>query len=483
MILPETLDIDDKDELIQLFEQVNVTLSALIISKLMETNNNYGEEIFNTALSEMSQINLNAKNLVKTKYNDMIIEDMQSYKSLFEYKGQPFELNQYNLEVLNAGIKTTNSTLNNLSGTVAFASQTAYVNALDEAYAKVYISGVDYKTAIQDAVKKLVSKGITLKDSLGRSIQLKTAVKRNLLMGLQQTANKINENIADELGCNGYETTAHTGARLTHQVWQGRQFAITREDAEKYGVGLWADIKDELYDYNCRHHYSGIILGISEPAYTEEELKEMQDPDLNERLELIRTKQSQKYELQRSKKIYEKSGIDANSEISKINAQINKINQEIKFINQYTVKEQQALNDYISSKSIGLNEKLRNNIALTDDELEFVANLDSALSKTSNYNGTIVRVLEMYDPEIFVKQLALNEEYSTNQYLSFSNKEGHNDNANIKIYIANSKYGKNLTTINKIGENEVLYQRNKKFKTLNIEEKNDIIYVLWEEIE
>ena len=148
----------------------------------------------------------------------------------------------------------------------------------------------------------------------------------------------------------------------------------------------------------------------------------------------------------------------------------------------YNKEEERAFNYYISPSSIKLNEKLRKNIELDNDEKIIVDNLDRALNKTPNYEGNIVRTIQMDNPYDFIDKLKLNKKYSTNQYLSFSNKEGYNPNANIKIYISNSTKGKNLTKINKIGENEVLYQRNKEFRTLNITEKNGIIYVLWEEL-
>ncbi len=334
MISPELLDISDEDEIVQYYEEANIIIAALIVASLFKQDNvDYSDAILNEALNEITSKKLNIRNSVRKKYNEVIKDDMQSYKPLFEHKGLKFELDENNLETLNIGIRRTNGTLDNLTGVFAFASRQAYVDAVDKAYMQTSIGGVDYNTAIRNAVKELTEKGITLKDSLGRNIQLKTAVKRNLLMGLQQTANEINEKVADELGCNGYETTAHVGARPSHQVWQGRMFAKTRKDAKKYGVGYWGDIKEELNDYNCRHHYSGIILGISEPAYTEEELKKMQDPDLNEKITKTKAKKSEKYNLQRAKRIYEKSGVDAKEEISEINSKIRKVNQDIRNIN------------------------------------------------------------------------------------------------------------------------------------------------------
>lgn len=501
MISPELLDIKDKNKIIKLFEQVNINITANIINRLSNTKiidsytlsqlnyilQNNGDEIFLDALEQTTSINLQLKNELKALFNEMIKDDMSSYLPLYKFRGLDFKLTPLQLSLLNAGLKTTSGLLENLTHTVAFAAQQIYVEAVDKTFMQVATGSTDYETAIRKTVLELAKKGITLKDSIGREIQLKTAVKRNLLMGLQQTANQINEDVGQELGCNGYETTAHTGARPSHQVWQGKQFAKTKEDAEKYGVGLWDDVKDELNDYNCRHHYSGIILGVSSPAYTKKELKEMQDPDLNQRLNKIKSKQSKKSNLQRTKKILEKSNINANKEVKSINEKINKINKDINEINKnktskYTKDEKGAFNYYISPSSITLNEKLRNNLKLDDYEDKIVKNLDKALEKTNNYSGDIVRVLEMDDPQAFANQLKNDKKYSTNQYLSFSNKEHYNDNANVKIYISNSKGGKDLTKINQIGEGEILYQRNKEFIPLHIEEKDGIIYMLWEEL-
>lgn len=148
---------------------------------------------------------------------------------------------------------------------------------------------------------------------------------------------------------------------------------------------------------------------------------------------------------------------------------------------QYTYEENYALNKYFSPYSIVLNEKLRNKEKLTKEEQKIVNDLDNALKKTPNYNGPVVRTLEMINPKDFVSTLRVNEIYKTNQYLSFSDKEGYNDSANIKIYIENSKKGRDLRKINSIGESEVLFERNTEFKTLSIIEKHDIIYVIWEE--
>ena len=88
--------------------------------------------------------------------------------------------------------------------------------------------------------------------------------------------------------------------------------------------------------------------------------------------------------------------------------------------------------------------------------------------RVSNYEGFIVRGMEIPDIDAFIEKFKVDDIFTTNQYLSFSIGKTFNEYANVKIYIENSKYA--------------LYERNKKFKILNVVKRDDIIYMVWEEI-
>ena len=146
--------------------------------------------------------------------------------------------------------------------------------------------------------------------------------------------------------------------------------------------------------------------------------------------------------------------------------------------------EQYAINQYISSESYKINETLRNNIKLTDEQKRMRDNLDSVLNKCNNYNGNIVRVLEIKDKELlkdFLKKNKIGKIENWKEYLSFSDKESYNKNANIKIYV-NSTRAKDIRKYNEI-ESEILYPRNSKFVTRNIVKQHGTYYILWEEID
>ena len=107
----------------------------------------------------------------------------------------------------------------------------------------------------------------------------------------------INESNAEKLETNYFETTYHSGARPTHQPWQGRVYS-KEELVSVCGLGTVTG----LCGANCYHNYYPFIKGVSERTYTDEELDRMNQED-NEKRE-FRGKSYTKYEaLQRQGKL------------------------------------------------------------------------------------------------------------------------------------------------------------------------------------
>lgn len=79
--------------------------------------------------------------------------------------------------------------------------------------------------------------------------------------------------ISKELGCDGFEVDAHPGCRPSHEFMQGQMYSYDgdkRIDGVLYKDGSEALAK--LNDYGCLHFKTGVILGVSEPRYSKEEL-------------------------------------------------------------------------------------------------------------------------------------------------------------------------------------------------------------------
>lgn len=295
MLTPEYLDSIEFNDVVELYNKLNIEITADIINRVSEMQDitetsrkqleilkqTNGTEIFNQALEETSMLTAQTKKLLKQLFEDMAKEDIEGYKELYEYRDKPFKLSETQYKILNQGLKETNKTLKNFTSTIAFQSQQAYVEAVDSAFMKVASGAFDYATAISTACQELANKGITLKDKKGRNVQLEVAVRRNVMTGIQHTANNINRDIEEYLGCDGYEVTAHLGARPSHAEAQGKQYAIKHSTKISRDYLLWSEVESLWSEYNCRHTYFGIILGISEPVYTDKELKEFREATVN----------------------------------------------------------------------------------------------------------------------------------------------------------------------------------------------------------
>lgn len=154
-------------------------------------------------------------------------------------------------------------------------------------------------------------------------------------------------------------------------------------------------------------------------------------------------------------------------------------------------EEMGAIMQYKSFDSYKINDALRNtdDIAkLTSDEQKFIKVLDQALSKTPTYSGELIRTVNFSDHldasdrvDQFVADYMPGKIISIPQYWSTSKKNGYDPNAEIFIYIEDSKMGHDISSIG-LDESEVLYDRDKRFKVVDKAFKDEKWYILLEEV-
>ena len=189
----------------------------------------------------------------------------------------PLEENAQLQKLISAQIAETAGKCENLTNTMGFADHDflgrvyylsmtyMYRQEMDSAHMKVATGATDYMTAIRQACNKLAASGVrTIDYESGRSDRIEVAARRALLTSVAHVTHRISEQNGEELGADGWEMSAHSGSRPSHAVYQGRQY--TQEQYERI-------IKPLISEPNCRHDVFPIILGVSEPVYTEEELK------------------------------------------------------------------------------------------------------------------------------------------------------------------------------------------------------------------
>lgn len=194
----------------------------------------------------------------------------------------PLEENAQLQKLISAQIAETAGKCENLTNTMGFADHDflgrvyylsmtdMYRREMDSAHMKVATGATDYMTAIRQACNKLAASGVrTIDYESGRSDRIEVAARRALLTSVAHVTHRISEQNGEELGADGWEMSAHSGSRPSHAVYQGRQY--TQEQYERI-------IKPLISEPNCRHDVFPIILGVSEPTYTEEELQNIDQP-------------------------------------------------------------------------------------------------------------------------------------------------------------------------------------------------------------
>ena len=147
-----------------------------------------------------------------------------------------------------------------------------YISIIDKGITAVTTGTMDYNTAIRNAVKEMLDSGLRTVDfESGYSRRLDSQIRMNLLEGTRRLNMEMLDITSKEFGADGYEITAHGLCAPDHQFIQGRQF--TKKEYERLNKTLDRPIGT----LNCKHIAIPIIIGVSEPTYSDKELDKIID--------------------------------------------------------------------------------------------------------------------------------------------------------------------------------------------------------------
>ena len=150
-----------------------------------------------------------------------------------------------------------------------------------------------------------------------------------------------------------------------------------------------------------------------------------------------------------------------------------------------TKDEEGAILRYMSSDSYGLNEALRNGEELSEEDKEWVKNLDNALDKMPYYEGSLQRSLSFFSEEGlngFLKDHQAGYVVTYPAYTSMTaNDTPYDTNAQVQIILLHTSHGKDIRHYNS-NEQEVLYKRDKKFKVLYNGVVDNVYVIYMEEV-
>ena len=188
----------------------------------------------------------------------------------------PFERNPVMQQIVSAAVELAQDDFTNLTQTLgmvdpfgnALPLQDVYRACTDFAFKQVFTGAADYNTAVRQATANLAKYGVRVIDyESGVHTGMEAAVRRNIMGGLGLMQEQIAQHNHDALGANGWEISAHAASAPDHEPIQGRQYS----DAEYESLNN--SLVRRIGTLNCGHAAFPIIFGVSNPMYTEEQLR------------------------------------------------------------------------------------------------------------------------------------------------------------------------------------------------------------------
>lgn len=267
--------------------------------KLLESGR-VQEEIIRILAEKTGRTEAELKKLMQQAAKDGLRID----KAIYEEAGRtvpPLADNEALRAILNAGYRATAQTMKNITRTTAVTASQQFERVLDEAWLKVTSGAFSTDEAVRSAVKDLSAQGVkSIQYASGREYSLEAAVRRAVVTGVNQTCGKLQLELADELGCDLMEITAHAGARPSHAVWQGQIVSRSGQPGyltfEDIGYGTVGGFKGA----NCRHDWNPYFEGMPR-TWTEEKLRELNEPRYT-----YNGKQLTEYEAQQTQRYHER---------------------------------------------------------------------------------------------------------------------------------------------------------------------------------
>ena len=432
-------------------------------------------------------------------------------------------------EILTNATKEVLTTFNKQNNSLLASAGDEYRNIVNKVSSQVLAGTKTTNKAMQEAVSQLAEKGLTgFTARNGARWSTEAYTKMVIRSNTRNTINRIQEERIKNSGGNYIEVSSHIGARPLCAKDQGQVFSFNGDTTpieDLYGnrinVRAWSSsTRGEpagIFGINCRHSGHMFIPGISvkremdftkaenDETYIESQKQRLYERTIrNKKREIamlkqtgaedsyIRRKQNSLSNIGKEYLVFlDKTGrtrITANewigsSTISPKNS--TKIitpyqsKKKKNGSNQLTKQDIGFIKDWVSSDSYKINDLLRNNRKISKEWKTKINGINNAIKKQPKYEGNIVRVLEINDLSSFLKDYEIDKPIKYKEFLSFSDKEGYNNKANVKIYVV-SKHGRDIRDFNQ-DESEILYPTDSSFIVKNIKQQDGVVYILLEE--
>lgn len=286
-----------EDELMQLFGSYDQTLSRISDQYLQLMGEHLKEigDLLPSDVHRLQQIRRMNKNLSKIRrrianaagmsekevqkvFEEIAQTDVRMAQKILGVK-ETIKVSENTAlkRIIKAQARETAQAMKNLSNTTVVSKW--YQDAVDEAVSAVQSGVEDYGTAIRRVIREAGQSGLRVTDKGTRVVdyesgyarRLDSAARMNVLDGVRHLNQSIMEQVGRIFDADGIEIDAHALCAEDHLPYQGLQFS--NEQFEE----IQGSLRRPFGEWNCRHSWHPIILGISKPTYSKQQLKEMRD--------------------------------------------------------------------------------------------------------------------------------------------------------------------------------------------------------------
>lgn len=270
---------------------------------------------FEKITNEIAKVSkMNVKDIYKI-YEEVAKQDQRFASTFYKYRNIDYIPYQYNTALqneVNSLAKMTAGEFINFSDTTALGYgfvnektgkitykglKQAYYDIIDEGILAISQGKETFDQRMSKIIKDIGESGLKVIYENGYARRLDSTVRMNLQEGVRQLHNELQEIFGNEYGADGIEITVHANSAPDHEPVQGRQFSTIKVDGE---LSEWEKLQDgeEAKDYkgntysldhdnkngyrpistmNCYHYTYNVVLGISNPLYTEEQLNKLKE--------------------------------------------------------------------------------------------------------------------------------------------------------------------------------------------------------------
>lgn len=243
-----------------------------------------------------------AKASARRTFDRMAVGNDEWARPMFEAKGikqNRVMENKITASIIRNGLEAVEVVLDSILDTSVvgmvqngrlMSTKDFYLNAVSDAVAASKAGQEAFTASVQRTVKTLSEKGLCVRTGIKvtdkdiprikyaseRTQEVYSVARQRVMQGYRETMQSMRNQQGEEFDSDGYEVTAHSLCAEDHLPYQGKQYS--KKEFEEIQEYLESDHGRPLVTgANCHHMYYPVILGISVPAYSRDQLARMRE--------------------------------------------------------------------------------------------------------------------------------------------------------------------------------------------------------------